>query len=146
MARITKATFLAGLLSGLVAPLAWPFVVLLINGSWPTWSIYPMAALSISSFTIIIATPCSVVIGGATLFLLEKYDLNTLAITGLLGLITALLIYFLLAGANNYPSLSQSWPLAAFFAVIGLICGVVACYLSRSNNALKMDRANRAAL
>ena len=55
MARIAKATSLAGLVSGLIAPIIWPFVVLLLDGAWPTWSVYPVAALTISFFAIIIA-------------------------------------------------------------------------------------------
>ena len=131
MARITKATLLAGLLSGLVAPIVWPFIFLLVDGAWPTWSVYPMAALTISIFTIIIATPCCVFIGGTMLFFLEKYDLNTPIISGLLGLISALLIFFLATVGSKYPSFSESWPLAGFFALMVVICGMAASLISR---------------
>lgn len=133
MARITKATLLAAVLSGLVAPIVWPFVILRIDGAWPTWSIYPMAALAISAFTVIISAPCCIVIGGTALFFLETHNFNAPIITGTLGLISSLVIFFLVGAGNNYPSLSQSWPLAAFFAVFGVFCGVAASLLSRTN-------------
>ena len=134
MTQIFKATLLSGLLSGLLAPFIWPFVVLLVDGSWPTWSVYPMAALAITFFAIIIATPCSVVFGSLALFFLEKHNLNTVAITGSLGLTSAVLLYLLVATGYSYPPLSHSWPLAAFFAIIGTTCGVLASYLSRTNH------------
>jgi hypothetical protein len=137
MARITKATLLAGLLSGLIAPAIWPFVVLLIDGAWPTWSVYPVAALTISFFAIIVATPCCIVLGGLVLLALEQLNLNTPAISGILGLVSALLIYLLVATSYNYPSLSEFWPLAAFFVIIGSTCGALASYLSRTNESLK---------
>ena len=137
MARIAKATLLAGLLSGVIAPIMWPFVGLLIDGTWPTWSVYPMAALTISFFAIIIATPCCIVLGGLVLLALEKLNLNTPAISGLSGLVLALLIYLLVATSYNYPSLSEFWPLAAFFAIIGSTCGALASYLSSTNKSLQ---------
>lgn len=146
MARIIKATLLAGLLSGLVAPIIWPFVVLLIDGAWPTWSVYPIAAIAVSFFAVIIATPCCIVLGGLAIFILEKHNLNTPAIIGLSGLISALLLYLLVATSNDYPSFSQSWPLAAFFAIIGSTCGALASHLSRTNKHFKMIRRKKTRL
>lgn len=54
MKQIIKANLLAGLSPGLVAPVIWPIVAFLVDGKFPTWSTYPMAALSISFFAIII--------------------------------------------------------------------------------------------
>lgn len=139
MERIIKATMLAGLLPGLVSPIIWPAVVLFVEGRWPTWSVYPMAALTISFFAIIIALPCCVIFGSPALVGLEKIKLNKSAIAGATGFIIALVVYFLLAVSNNFSSLSPSWPLAAFFAANGAICAAVASSLSRTNKRVKAD-------
>lgn len=139
MERIIKGTMLAGLLPGLMAPIIWPIVVLLVEGGWPTWSTYPMAALSISFFAIIIALPCCVGLGAPALFGLNKLNLNSPAIAGILGFTMALLIFFLFAVSNDYPTFSQSWPLATFFAINGAIAGTAASLLSRTNKQRNTD-------
>ncbi len=135
MERLIKSSFKAGLIPGLVAPIIWPLVVLLIEGRWPSWPAYPMAILPISLFAILIAAPSCLVLGAPALFVLERLNLNTPTIAGATGAIIALLIYFILSLVNEYPSVSQSWPLAVFFAIIGASCGATASKLSRTNKA-----------
>ena len=145
MGRIIKSTLLAGLAPGVAAPIVWPAVVVLVEGKWPDWHVYPMAALAISSFSIFIAIPSCVTFGSVSLFILEKLDINTPAITGILGLILSLLLYLSIASVNDYPPISQAWPVAAFFSIMGAMCGVIASSVSCTNTALKRDRADRAA-
>lgn len=131
--RIIKSTVLAGLLTGLIAPLIWPVVIMLSKGQWPTWSIYPMAALTISLITIIITIPCSLIIGSPALFYLEKVNLNVPTVVGVLGLIVAFFMYLLVAEINNFPLITQAWPLAVFFSILGAINGVTSSMISRTN-------------
>lgn len=136
MKRIIKANLLAGLSPGLVAPVIWPIVAFLVDGKFPTWSTYPMAALSISFFAIIIGLVSCLVLGSPTLISLEKLNLNTPTSAGTSGFIIALFLYFLFTVSKEQSSITQSWPLGVFFAVLGGICGSTASLLSRTNKSL----------
>ena len=137
--HIIKANFLAGLLSGVVAPVIWPLVVFLTEGGFPTWSSYPLAAVSIFAFAIIIGLAGCIIVGIPTISILEKNNINKPTIAGMSGLIMATIVFFVISIINNYPSLSQTWPLAAFFACMGALCGATASALSSTNKPLKND-------
>ena len=134
--HIIKANFLAGLLSGVIAPVIWPLVVFFTEGKFPTWSAYPLAAVPIFTFTIILGFAGCIIIGIPTLSILEKHNINTPTIAGMSGLIFATIVFFAISVINNYPSLSLTWPLAAFFASIGAFCGFTASALARTNKSL----------
>jgi hypothetical protein len=145
MQRVLNATAISGFLPGIFAPIIWPFVVVLMQGSWPTWSVYPMAAISVAFFALVFSLPFNFVLGSLVIISLEKFNLNHPLIVGLLGGLTAFFVYMLLATFNDYPPLKQAWPLGGYFSILGVICGVAASHISRTNKALKSDRANRAA-
>ena len=137
--HIVKANVLAGLLSGVIAPVIWPLVVFFTEGKFPTWSSYPLTAVSIFAFTVILGVAGCIIIGIPTLLFLEKNNINKPAIAGMSGLIMATIVFFAISTFNNYPSLSQTWPLATFFACIGAICGATASALVHTSKAFKRD-------
>jgi len=139
--QIIKANIIAGLLSGVLAPIIWPLIVLLTEGKLPTWSSYPLAALSIFSFATILSLIGCIIIGIPTLLILENNKLNKPIIAGLSGLVAASVVFFIISISNNYPSLSQSWPLAAFFACIGGFCGFTASALTRRSRRTQQSCA-----
>ena len=142
--HIIKANFFACLLSGVIAPVIWPLVVFFTEGKFPNWSNYPLAAVSIFAFTIILSLAGCIIIGIPTLSILEKHNINTPTIAGMSGLILATIVFFAISVINNYPSVSQTWPLAAFFASMGAICGLTASALARTNKSSSLTGANDA--
>jgi hypothetical protein len=135
--HIIKANIYAGFLSGLVAPVIFPLVILLTEGKLPDWSTYPLAAISIFAFATVLSLAACIIIGIPALSILEKNKLNTPIITAISGLFIATIIFFALSVINNYPPLTQTWPLAAFFVFLGSFCGYTASTFSSTNKSFK---------
>ena len=140
-----KASFFSGLLPPFLAPTLWPFVVLLSEGHFPSWEVYPTAVLSISFFALLIGIFACVGLGFPSLFALEKFDLNRPLITSIVGSILAVILFFLIGVGGEEASINELWPVLAYFTILGAACGAAASILSRSNKANAADAKKRAA-
>lgn len=139
MGRVLKANLIAGVLPGIISPLLWPIVVFLVEGKFPDWVNYPIAAVSIMFFATIIGLAGGVLIGFPTLLLLEKAQLNKPVAAALIALLLVLAGYWVLGPSLAEAPFSQSWPVSLFLGLLGAICALVASRLSRPNQALETD-------
>ena len=137
MKRILMTSFLAGLLPGVLAPILFPFVVLIVEGHFPSWEIYPVAAITIALFGVMAGTIGSIVLGVPSLLALERLNLNKPPVVAALGAIFGVLLFLLFGPDHRQASLAKSWPVAMFFSVLAAVCGYFASKLSRPNNALQ---------
>lgn len=135
--RILMPSFLAGLLPGCLAPILFPFVVLLVEGRFPDWKNYPAAALTIALFGAVAGTIGSIALGVPSIFALEKLNLNKPPVVAAVGAVFGLLFFLLLGPEHGHVSLAQSWPIAAFVSLLAAVCGYSASKLSRFNIALQ---------
>ena len=141
-----KANIISGLIPAVLAPILWPFVVLLSEGNFPSWETYPTAALIITSFAFLIGLCACLALGFPALLILKKYNLNEPTVASGVGLVLAVALFFIIGVGGKDAVLSQTWPILMFFAVLGAACGATASILSRSNKSLKeRDREKRAA-
>lgn len=128
--HIIKANICAAFLSGLVAPVIFPLVILATEGQLPDWSTYSLAAISVFAFATVLSLAASMIIGIPVLSILERVKLNAPIIASIVGFVVATIIFFAISVVNNYPSLAQTWPLATFFVFLGSFCGYTASALS----------------
>ena len=143
--EMLKASFLSGLLPPVLAPALWPFVVLLSEGRFPSWEVYPTAALSIMFFALLIGICACVVLGFPCLVTLEKFNLNRPAITSIAGLLLSVMLFFMIDVGGEEATKNDLWPVLAFFAVLGAAWGAAASILSRPNKANSADTKSGAA-
>ena len=138
MKRIIKACFLAGLVPGVLAPFLWPLVVWLMEGELPNWSSYPVAAAGIFFFATILGLGVCGTIGVSCLLCLEKFKLNSPPLFAMLGFILGCAMLYMAGPDQLQTELPRSWPMYAFFGVLGAACGFTASYRSRSKIEIEM--------
>jgi hypothetical protein len=135
--KILMTSFLAGLLPGAIAPILFPFVVLIVEGHFPTWETYPVAAITIALFGAMAGIIGSIVLGIPSLLVLERLNLNRPLVVAVVGAAFGALLFLLFGPDHRQVSLAQSWPIAAFFSILAAVCGYFASKLSRPNKALQ---------
>ncbi len=132
---VVTGAFLAGLMPGIIAPLAWPLVVMAVEGSFPDWSVYPSAAVVISLFAIFFGLMGSVFVGSPILVVLSRFNLNLPWLAAVFGVFVSLSAFAVIELPNGDWPISESWPLAVFFAINGAVCGYVASSYMHSNKS-----------
>jgi hypothetical protein len=135
--NILMTSFLAGLLPGVIAPILFPFVILIVEGHFPSWETYPAAAITIAFFGAMAGAIGSVVLGVPSLLALERLNLNRPPVAAAVGAVFGVLLFLLFGPDQKQASLAQSWPIAAFFSALAAVCGYFASKLSRPNKALQ---------
>ena len=128
--EIFKASFFAGLLPGLIVPLVWPFVILAVEGDFPSWSSYPMAILTISCFSVVIGLGACIIFGAPILWAASRLRLNIPLFLALIGGALGLILFLMVLRVPDISRLSESWPIATLFVLMAAICGYVASFLS----------------
>ena len=124
-------SFLAGLMPGALAPILFPFVVLAVEGHFPSWETYPAAAITIAFFGIMAGTIGSIALGVPSLLALERLNLNRPPVVAAVGAAFGVLLFLLLGPDHRQAPLAQSWPIAAFVSALAAVCGYLASKLSR---------------
>jgi hypothetical protein len=142
--NILMASFLAGLLPGVIAPILFPFVVLIVDGYFPSLEIYPAAAISIAFFGAMAGTIGSIVLGVPSLLALERINLNRPPVVAAVGAVFGVLLFMLFGSDQKQAPLAQSWPIAAFISFLAAVCGYFSSKLSRPNKAY-MDSSRKSA-
>ncbi len=135
--KILMTSFLAGLLPGVIAPILFPFVNLIVEGHFPSWEVYPAAAITIAFFGALAGTIGSIVLGVPVLLALERRNLNRPLVVAVVGAVFGVLLFLLFVHDQTQASLAQSWPIAVFFAVLAAACGYCASKLSRPSKPLQ---------
>ena len=136
--RILMASILTGLIPGFITPSLWPFVIYFVEGKFPDLANYPMAAVTIAFFAILIGLGSCLFLGFPTLLTLSKYKINRPLISSMIGMVFSLALFLIMFGTGqNQMTISESWPIATLFAILGLVCGTFASVMSRPNKSLK---------
>jgi hypothetical protein len=136
---ILTANLLSGLVPGFIAPVSWPVVVVLMEGHWPDWDVYPSAALSISAFGFIGGAAGCLLVRVPALVILRRLDIHGTWAPAAVGALACFAVYLWIGPDVGQMSIPQSWPVAAFLSIMGAICGALAGYLARRSSKVGMD-------
>jgi hypothetical protein len=116
---------------GVLAPLTWPFVVLAVEGSFPDWSTYPGAALSVFAFALAAGTGLCLVLGIPALLCLDRLERNTPWTAATVGASVAVILFHVAGPGPKQAPFQDAWPVYVFLAVLGGGAGFAASRWSR---------------
>jgi len=107
------------------APLLWPLVIYLRQGSLTDLPVLLAGLLTVAGIALVGGVVLGLLIGFPLLLILQRFGLTSplFAIFG--GAIASVVVF---SGLLSWPA--DAWPLYAFFSVVGGLCGAVA---SRQN-------------